>query len=270
MGFKQLHRSLRLWERPSDVGITHTHTHTHTHTQRVACDPSTYYRCAASDCDIEHPGRVVTGGLNYRDSTPSSEKEGLRIKVQHAHWNHEIPMALHGISYFQRNEVLLQSIYSFLEESAIIRRYEFIIMDYGAESLPQKVSGSDLLIARSLLDENVWIQLIRFSAPLRAELELKVNGREYFCNNLDQVKGNRCISLPFMLFIDGFGLYRITCRSLMGVYMQIVAFSFHERMRRANVFPLTLGPHASNFDDIINAMQGLRYFDKYVLSRSAS
>ena len=223
------------------------------------------YRCAESDCDIKHLGCVVVVGSDYRDSTPPSETGELRIKVQHAYWNHEIPMALHSISYFQRNEVLLQSTYSFLEESAIIRRHETIIMDYSDESLSQRAPGSDLLIARSLLDENGWIQLVRFSAPLRAELELKVYERDYFCNNLDQAKGNRCISLPFMLFIDGFGLYRNAYRSLMGVYMQIAAFSFHERMRRANVFPLTLGPHGSNFDDFINAMQGLRYFDKGVV-----
>ena len=47
--------------------------------------------------------------------------------------------------------------------------------------------------------------------------------------------------------------------------MQIAAFSFHERMRRANVFPLKLGPYRSNVDNVINAMQGLRYFDKGVI-----
>lgn len=65
--------------------------------------------------------------------------------------------------------------------------------------------------------------------------------------------------------MNDFGLYRNSYRSLMGVYIQIAAFNFHERMRRASVFPLTLGPHGSNLNDIVNALQGLRHFNKGVV-----
>ena len=58
-----------------------------------------------------------------------------------------------------------------------------------------------------------------------------------------------------MTFIDGFGLYRNAYRSLMGMYFIPAALSFQERARRANVFPLTLGPHGSNFADVIGAMR---------------
>jgi hypothetical protein len=58
-----------------------------------------------------------------------------------------------------------------------------------------------------------------------------------------------------MTFIDGFGLYRNSYRSLMGIYLIPAALSFQERARRANVFPLALGPHGSNFADVISAMK---------------
>lgn len=56
------------------------------------------------------------------------------------------------------------------------------------------------------------------------------------------------------MFIDGFSLYRNIYRSLIGFYLLITAFTNKERNRRANVMPLTLGPHSSNTDNVINAI----------------
>ncbi|OXV05983.1 hypothetical protein Egran_06249, partial [Elaphomyces granulatus] len=36
----------------------------------------------------------------------------------------------------------------------------------------------------------------------------------------------------------------------MGIYLMVAALTFRERNRRANVLPLTLGPHGNNFEDI--------------------
>jgi hypothetical protein len=47
---------------------------------------------------------------------------------------------------------------------------------------------------------------------------------------------------------------------LMGWYLIIAALTFRERNRRANVLPLTLGPHSNNFDDIVDALRILRPF----------
>ncbi|KAF1816368.1 hypothetical protein P152DRAFT_388522 [Eremomyces bilateralis CBS 781.70] len=41
----------------------------------------------------------------------------------------------------------------------------------------------------------------------------------------------------------------------MGMYIIPAGLSFKERARRANVFPITLGPHGSNFDDVISALE---------------
>jgi hypothetical protein len=69
------------------------------------------------------------------------------------------------------------------------------------------------------------------------------------------------LSVPLLAFIDGFGLYRNMMRSLMGVYLMMGAFTFVERNRRANILPLTLGPHGSNFDDVVKCFGELRNLD---------
>ena len=38
--------------------------------------------------------------------------------------------------------------------------------------------------------------------------------------------------------------------------------TFQERTRRANVLPITLGPHGSNFSDVVEAMSALIDLDK--------
>ena len=82
---------------------------------------------------------------------------------------------------------------------------------------------------------------------------------QHFIKLFDQ--GSSVISVPLLTFIDGFGLYRNMYRSLMGIYLIIAAFSFKEKTRCSNILPLTLGPHRSNFDDVINFLCGMYDLD---------
>jgi hypothetical protein len=54
--------------------------------------------------------------------------------------------------------------------------------------------------------------------PIRAELEIHQFGRTVFEQDWDVQKNNKCLSVPLLTFIDGFGLYRNSYRSLMGFY----------------------------------------------------
>ena len=54
------------------------------------------------------------------------------------------------------------------------------------------------------------------TGPIRAELEFKGFGRDYFVNDWDTAKGNVVVSVPVEIFIDGFGLYRNRYHPLMG------------------------------------------------------
>ncbi|KAL7818066.1 hypothetical protein V8C44DRAFT_211757 [Trichoderma aethiopicum] len=99
--------------------------------------------------------------------------------------------------------------------------------------------------------------------PIRAELELEVYGRDLYEKGWDHEQ-DRIVSCPIMVFIDGFGLYRNSYRSLIGVYTIVAALSGEDRHRQANIFPIALSPHGSNFNDTINALQSLGKLDRGV------
>ena len=100
------------------------------------------------------------------------------------------------------------------------------------------------------------------SAPLRGELELSTHSRSHLLG----FSQNPCISIPLVTFIDAFGLYRNMYRSLMGIYVTIAGLDWRERKRRSNVLPLALGPHGSNFTDVIKVLEpGLAALDRGVL-----
>ena len=97
--------------------------------------------------------------------------------------------------------------------------------------------------------------------PLRGDLELRHFSRKHFVCQFDLSKSS-CLSVPYISFIDGFGLYRNSYRSLMGFYITFAAFTARERTRRANVLPVTLGPHGSNFEDVVRALVHLAELDE--------
>jgi hypothetical protein len=115
-------------------------------------------------------------------------------------------------------------------------------------------------IRRTWNSNSKQIRPLAQSHPLRAELEIQEFGEDhllsYFYNTNKPV-----LSVPLLAFIDGFGFYRNMMRSIMGFYLIMAAFSFVERNRRANVIPLTLGPHGSNFDDVVKCLEEFRNLD---------
>src|SRR5205814_2752294 len=70
------------------------------------------------------------------------------------------------------------------------------------------------------------------------------------------------LSCPVVVFIDGFGLYRNSHRSLVGVYISPAALTLSERESQAYMFPLTLGPHGSNFNDVVLSLKILGDLDR--------
>ena len=222
------------------------------------------YKCTSSTCHTQHLGRIVEVGLDQRDDIPNAERGTLKLKTQHAFWNHEIPKSSFTAQRFGEHEVMLRSEYSFLDEHSILYQQLDVIMHYDNRPLPQPSSTESGLLCRSLLNSKGWLQPLTFSSPHRGELELKTHGRKYFCDNFDATK-SKCLSLPYLLFLDGFGLYRNSYRSLMGVYLIPASFSSSERMRRVNVFPITLGPHGSNLNDVLDTLSTLRDIDKGVV-----
>lgn len=107
--------------------------------------------------------------------------------------------------------------------------------------------------------------------PIRGELEINTYGRDLFEFEWDQklpsASGRPLRSLPYLNFIDGFGVFSNSYRSLMGSYITPAGFSATDRFRPGNIFPLVLGPHGSNFNDVVQALGTLGALDKGVNMR---
>jgi hypothetical protein len=97
------------------------------------------------------------------------------------------------------------------------------------------------------------VRSFRLSHPVRAELELETYSRETleaeFCDP------SKVLCLPHIMFIDGFGVYRNMYKSLTGVYLIPSNLPLKERSRLVNIFPITLGPHGSNLDDVLACLE---------------
>jgi hypothetical protein len=96
--------------------------------------------------------------------------------------------------------------------------------------------------------------------PIRVKLEIATYGWNMFERWDD--KEDEVISCPILVFIDGFGLYRNSYRSLIGVYAIVAGLTAEDQNRQANVFPLTLSPHGSNFDDTVKSFGSLGALDR--------
>ena len=65
----------------------------------------------------------------------------------------------------------------------------------------------------------------------------------------------KSISVPFLCFMDAFGLYRNMYRSLLRIYFILAGLTVKERKRQSNIFPLTFGPNGSELKDICDAIR---------------
>jgi hypothetical protein len=89
---------------------------------------------------------------------------------------------------------------------------------------------------------------------LRAELELEKYGRAHFESYMAS-ESDRSLSVPIQLFIDGFGVFRNTYRSLKGFYLTPACLPYSERRRERSIFTLTLGPHGADMTDIVKCFE---------------
>ncbi|KAI1485633.1 hypothetical protein F5X96DRAFT_674446 [Biscogniauxia mediterranea] len=103
--------------------------------------------------------------------------------------------------------------------------------------------------------------------PTRAELELDCYGRYTYENEWDRDReGTLPVkSFPILSFIDGFGVFSNSYRTLMGFYFTPAAMTETERARPGSIFPIVLGPHASEFSDVIAALRTMAYLDQGIV-----
>ena len=229
-------------------------------------DANCHYGCANSN-QRQHFGRVHSVGKEFRSRI--KEQGAIVIEIQEVLNAADLPSLNSLQPPLLRNEGLLSwNKFHMVAEDHINFRIEKVLLDYGfgddKTSRTPLVAPADTLLVRRIYDIGSSpehfppaVTPLCFNHPLRGELELETFGRSH----LEQFDSRRTISLPLLTFIDGFGLYRNVYRTLMGVYLNFAALSFQERTRRANVVPITLGPHGSNFADVVDALKLLTPLD---------
>lgn len=191
-----------------------------------------------------------------------SEWETLKLKIQHAFWNHEISVISFSSQLFNSHEIMLQAKYFFLDQQAILYQQFNVKMHYSNESLLQSTSTDSTLICRLLLNKKRWLQSLAFSVLHQEELEIKKYDCEYFRSHFNAQKDNRCLSLSYLLFLNDFDLYWNFYRSLMSAYLILASFDFHERIQHINVFLITLELHESNLNEVLNILSSLSILNK--------
>lgn len=104
--------------------------------------------------------------------------------------------------------------------------------------------------------------------PVRADLEIQAYGREIFTTVWDRAVSGTLpiISCPVLSFIDGFGVFRNSYRSLMGLYCTPAGLKEEDRGRAINLFPIALGPHGSDFRDVIKGLRTMADLDRGVVT----
>ena len=206
-----------------------------------------------------HFGRVLAVGRDRRTSRRVDvAHDTVVVQVQRIVGATTFDVPLRISDALPAELFLVEGEDSYMLEHEIEFCTDRIAVHYGYNSA---IRPSDLpsdifrYVIRRIINSNGRLRPVSQAHPLRGELELQVFTRQGLINAFDtQQTQIRVISLPLMIFIDGFGLYRNMYRSLMGIYLINAAFSFQERNRRVNVFPLTLGPHGSNLSDVIKAI----------------
>lgn len=239
-----------------------------------------YFSCFDPDCqcnsgdeghEILHFGRAIGFGKDFRTNQLVSKGKTV-IHIQEVIITERLPKGVVFHPPPHPDEAFIQTSpeLTHLVPEDHIHLPGKAVLDYSfgednlmsAIPMPQR-SEDEFWVRRTIYDASVEpntmvISPLCRSHPVRAELELKQFGREHFLH-WDETT---CLSVPLLTFIDGFGLYRNSYRSLMGFYEIPAAFSSQERARRTNVLPITLGPHGSNFKDVVAALKSLIPLDE--------
>lgn len=223
--------------------------------------------CTYTSSTYLHISRVIGVGRDFRTAIRALGQAVLQVQeVFYPRDLRDLPGVRFDPPLLEYEIILSQNNMFFCNKSQIRRRFN-IRLDYTFSNnkiradRPVQVQVFDKsLILRRIVDIansiEAVVTLLCLNYPICSELEIQTFGRAYI-ESLDprQSRRRRTMSLPLLTFIDAFGLYRNLYRLLIGIYFILASLYTRERDRRANVFPLTLGPYSSNFADVVEAIK---------------
>ncbi|EGP82108.1 uncharacterized protein MYCGRDRAFT_97860 [Zymoseptoria tritici IPO323] len=224
------------------------------------------YQCACRTADdLMHLDRVLAVAHDQRTVREhTGERGNVVVKIQRLVGGTNVPAGLQpaaeGNELFvledEQHIVLVADVAA--ADVAVYMHYTF---DSAHDPQPLPPGSSDFFV-RHIIGRNGDVRPVYKTNPIRGELEIMHFGRQQLedkfvawpANGGLNANGLRVRSMPLMIFIDGFGIFRDRYRSLTGWYLLFAAFTNKERNRRANTIPLTLAPHGSNAAGVIDAI----------------
>ena len=227
--------------------------------------------CPSSTTGCFQLGRVLGVGRDYR-AVAVEPKDQVVIQIQEVfHPQHVASILPIDPPPVQHERILSWNTVFYCTEADLGTRIN-VKLDYtfGNDKLATRPAAEyppQTMIVRRILDTDAdppQLTPLCLNHPIRGELEIAAFGRDRLQQLYTRVSNRRTFSLPLLTFIDGFGLYRNTYRTLMGMYFIFTGLPFHKRARRANVFPFTIGPHGSNFSNVVDGVRSLATLDRGV------
>ena len=198
-------------------------------------------------------GRVLFIGRDYRSQ--AAEIGATLITLQAVAEQRRLPHILHPFS-LQDNDThemfIIEDILLELSVESIIRHLNvYLDREFNVGDDETVFLDNRFFIRRVLTMHSYGCRPLRLLHPTRGELEVAHFGREH----IEAFNSNPYFSLPYLLFIDDFGIHRNMYRALKAFYLIPACLPFDERRKLANIFTLTLGPHGANINDVVEAFR---------------
>ena len=224
--------------------------------------------CPSSTTGYFDLGRVSGVGRDYR-AVAVEPKGQVVIQIQEVfHPQHVASILPIGPPAVQHERILSWNTVFYCTEAELGKRIN-VKLDYtfGNDKLATRSAAEyppQTMIVRRILDTDADPPQLCLNHPICGELKIAAFGMDWLQQLDARASNRRTFSLPLLTFVDGFGLYRNTYRTLMGMYFIFAGLPFYECARRANVFPFTIGPHGSNFSDVVDGVRSLATLDRGV------
>ena len=237
-----------------------------------------HFKCFDKDCRCDetdyqsHIERITCVDKDHTSNIKISEAIVLVIQRLAQRWKvtRDLQQLIDNDDDIQNERELfvLEDVINELYEKHVLEQLLDVHLDYYYEN---SVETEDLNDIDSNVKDHVWvvrciihterrvIKSLNQLSSSREELEIKIYEHDYFVTSFIEGK---CLSVSFLCFVNDFDLFRNMYQFLMKIYAILTEMMIRERIRRVNVFSLTLESHDVEFLDVIDALQFLEDLDK--------
>jgi hypothetical protein len=195
--------------------------------------------------------RVIFVGRDHRSIARNKGK--IILTVQPVIGRDELQSHIPGLRV--RSEELLLCKSSFEVRETDIRHPYDVEMDWSWDGKLMGRHYSGFFIRQEVdLEEKTWWS-IRYAHSTRADIEVIHYGRDHLISFAADSEDVKPLSLPLVLFIDDFGVFRSMTRSAKAFHITPASLPYWERRKPGNNFVLTIAPHKADLDNVISNLE---------------